>query len=66
MDINRRGPEGGSEGQGAEPRALRFEVAGGNYRLVAAFDFRRQIAFVKFIGTHPEYDRIDALKVSQF
>src|SRR5262249_15186436 len=31
---------------------VRFEVAGGNYRLVAAFDFRRQIAFVKFIGTH--------------
>jgi mRNA interferase HigB len=45
---------------------VRFEVAGGNYRLVAAFDFRRQIAFVKFIGTHAEYDRIDALTVSQF
>ncbi len=45
---------------------VRFEVAGGNYRLVAAFDFRRQIAFVKFIGTHAEYDRIDALTVSEF
>ena len=45
---------------------VRFEVAGGNYRLVAAFDFRRQIVFVKFIGTHAEYDRIDALTVSQF
>src|SRR5437667_11427525 len=45
---------------------VRFEVAGGNYRLVVAFDFRRQIAFVKFIGTHPQYDRIDALTVSQF
>jgi len=45
---------------------VRFEVAGGNYRLVAAFDFRRQIAFVKFIGSHAEYDRIDALTVSQF
>jgi mRNA interferase HigB len=45
---------------------VRFEVAGGNYRLVAAFDFRRQIAFVKFMGTHAEYDRIDALTVSQF
>jgi mRNA interferase HigB len=44
---------------------VRFEIAGGNYRLVAAFDFRRQIAFVKFLGTHPEYDRIDALTVSQ-
>jgi mRNA interferase HigB len=45
---------------------VRFEIAGGNYRLVAAFDFRRQIVFVKFIGTHADYDRIDALAVSQF
>jgi mRNA interferase HigB len=45
---------------------VRFEVAGGNYRLVAAFDFRRQIAFVKFVGTHAEDDRIDAMTVSQF
>jgi mRNA interferase HigB len=45
---------------------VRFEVAGANYRLVAAFDFRRQIAFVKFVGTHAEYDRIDAMTVSQF
>jgi mRNA interferase HigB len=45
---------------------VRFEAAGGNYRLVIAFDFRRQIAYVKFIGTHPQYDSIDALTVSQF
>jgi mRNA interferase HigB len=45
---------------------VRFEVAGANYRLVVAFDFRRQVAFVKFVGTHAEYDRIDALTVSQF
>ena len=44
----------------------RFEVAGGDYRLVAAFDFRRQIAFVKFIGTHAEYEAIDALTVARF
>jgi mRNA interferase HigB len=61
------------EVQKAAPKAkvlnrerVRFEVAGGNYRLVVAFDFRRQIAFVKFIGTHAQYDRIDALTVSQF
>jgi mRNA interferase HigB len=45
---------------------VRFEIAGGNYRLVSAFDFRRQIVFVKFIGTHAQYDSIDALTVSQF
>jgi antitoxin component HigA of HigAB toxin-antitoxin module/mRNA-degrading endonuclease HigB of HigAB toxin-antitoxin module len=44
----------------------RFEVAGGNYRLIAAFDFRRQTVFVKFLGTHTEYDNVNALTVSQF
>jgi mRNA interferase HigB len=44
----------------------RFEVAGGSYRLVIALDFRRHIVFVKFIGTHAEYDKIDPLSISQF
>lgn len=45
---------------------VRFEIAGGNYRMVVAFDFVRQIAFIKFLGTHAEYDRVDALTVSLF
>jgi mRNA interferase HigB len=45
---------------------VRFEIAGGNFRMIVAFDFRRSIAFVKFIGTHAEYDRTDALTVSLF
>jgi mRNA interferase HigB len=45
---------------------VRFEVAGGDFRMICAFDFRRGIAFVKFVGTHAEYDRIDALAVSKF
>jgi len=45
---------------------VRFEVAGGDYRMIVAFDFGRSIAFVKFVGTHAEYDRIDALTVSSF
>ena len=51
------------EVQKAAPKA---KVLNRNYRLVAAFDFRRQIAFVKFVGTHAECDRIDAITVSQF
>ena len=47
-------------------RRVRFEVAGGNYRLIAALDFRRQIVFVKFVGWHAEYDAIDALTVAKF
>jgi mRNA interferase HigB len=45
---------------------VRFEVAGGDYRLIVAFDFKRGIAFVKFAGSHAEYDRVDALTVSVF
>lgn len=45
---------------------VRFEIAGGDFRLICAFDFRRSVAFIKFIGTHADYDRIDALTVSQF
>lgn len=45
---------------------VRFEVAGGNYRLIVAFKFGSGIAFVKFLGTHAEYDRIDALTISMF
>jgi len=44
----------------------RFEIAGGNFRMIVAFDFARDIAFVKFIGTHAEYDRVDALTISLF
>lgn len=44
----------------------RFEIHGGDHRLIASFDFRRQAVFVKFIGTHAEYDRIDAFTVSLY
>lgn len=44
---------------------VRFEVAGGDHRMIVAFHFRRGIAFIKFIGTHAEYDRIDAATVDQ-
>ena len=43
---------------------VRFKVAGNDYRMIVAFDFQRGVAFIKFIGTHAEYDRIDALNVA--
>jgi mRNA interferase HigB len=61
-DIRRAAPES----KVLNRDRVRFEVAGGDYRLIAAFDFRRQIAFVKFVGTHVEYDAIDALTVARF
>jgi mRNA interferase HigB len=45
---------------------VRFEVAGGDHRMVVAFDWKRSIALVKFVGTHAEFDKVDALTVSLF
>ncbi|NVK19041.1 MAG: type II toxin-antitoxin system HigB family toxin [Methylocystaceae bacterium] len=45
---------------------VHFEVAGGDFRLIAAFDFSSQTCWIQFSGTHTEYDRIDALSVHRF
>ncbi|MEK7244416.1 MAG: type II toxin-antitoxin system HigB family toxin [Pseudomonadota bacterium] len=37
-----------------------FNVGGNKYRLVAAVHYRGQRAYIRFIGTHKEYDKIDA------
>ncbi len=36
-----------------------FNIKGNDYRLVVAFNFQRQWVFIKFIGTHKQYDKID-------
>ena len=40
-----------------------FNIKGNAYRLVAAIDYQRQIVFIKWLGTHAEYDRIDVKTV---
>jgi mRNA interferase HigB len=37
-----------------------FNIAGNKFRLVVAVEFEHRIVFIKFIGTHAEYDRVDA------
>jgi len=37
-----------------------FNIKGNDYRLVAKINFDKQWLFVRFIGTHSEYDKIDA------
>jgi mRNA interferase HigB len=45
---------------------VRFEVAGGNYRMIVAFYFPDRMAFIKFIGTDAEYEAVDVFTVSRF
>lgn len=40
-----------------------FNIKGNNYRLIAAFNLDFQYCYIKFIGTHKEYDKIDAKTV---
>ena len=37
-----------------------FNIGGNKYRLITAVDYQRQVLFVRFIGTHAQYDTIDA------
>ena len=36
-----------------------FSIAGNRYRLVVHVNYGYQIVYVKFVGTHAEYDRVD-------
>jgi len=40
-----------------------FNVKGNDYRLVVAVDFEKSIVWIKWLGSHKDYDRIDVAKV---
>jgi mRNA interferase HigB len=37
-----------------------FRLLGNEYRLIVIVDYRFKKVFIRFIGTHAEYDKIDA------
>jgi mRNA interferase HigB len=39
-----------------------FNINGNSYRLVVKFEFKMNAVFIRFFGTHKEYDRINASK----
>ena len=40
-----------------------FNICGNRYRLITHINYLRQWVFIRFIGTHNEYDKIDAEKI---
>ena len=40
-----------------------FNIAGNKYRLIVKFNYPYRIGYIRFIGAHAEYDRIDAEEV---
>ncbi len=40
-----------------------FNIKGDTYRVVAAVEYQFGIVYIRFVGTHEEYDRIDAATV---
>jgi len=41
-------------------RRVVFNIKGNDYRLVVAVAYKLQVVYVKFVGTHKEYDAVDA------
>lgn len=43
-----------------------FNIGGNKYRLVVEVQYRVGIVWVKFIGTHTQYDKIDVENVNEY
>lgn len=41
-----------------------FDIKGNHYRLIVAVAYRFQAVYIKFVGTHAEYDKTDANTVN--
>jgi mRNA interferase HigB len=48
-----------------EDNRVVFKIMGNKYRLVVRIEYDLKIVFIRFVGTHAEYDRIDAGTVLQ-
>ena len=40
-----------------------FNIKGNDYRLVVVIDYEKQILWIRFVGSHKEYDKIDVKNI---
>ncbi len=40
-----------------------FNICGNKYRLVVKIHYEAQVTYIKFVGTHKEYDKINAEEI---
>lgn len=40
-----------------------FDIGGNKYRLVAKINYPYRVVYIRFVGTHAEYDRIDVEQI---
>jgi len=40
-----------------------FNIKGNNYRLVVKINYPYRVVYIRFVGTHAEYDRVDVEEV---
>lgn len=46
-----------------EDHRVCFNIKGNHYRLIVKINFNYQMIWIRFIGTHAEYDKINANKI---
>lgn len=46
-----------------EDNRVVFNIKGNKYRLVVKINYSYKIVWIRFIGTHSDYDKIDAAKI---
>jgi mRNA interferase HigB len=40
-----------------------FNIAGNKYRLVVKVNYRYRVMYIRFVGTHRQYDQINVLEI---